>query len=145
MVEVNIKNLSKLDGIIERNIECCNLVKRADVQYIRSMIVVYISNGNGRLWTDDLEDPHSFLFVTTGKKPFLNEMTGFINSLYVDKDYRSNDKVKEMLDVARMWSKAQGCSRLQVSSWLFGGCEDITSLWESNGFEKQELTLTTII
>ena len=145
MVEVKIKDLSKLDEIIQRNIECCNLAKRASVQYARSMIVVYLSNGNGRVWTDDLEAPHAFLFVTTGKKPLLNEMTGFINSLYLDKDHRSNDKVKEMLDVARMWSKAQGCSRFQVSSWLFGGCEDITSLWESNGFEKQELTLTTTI
>lgn len=136
--QVDVKDFDKLEGIIKRNIVACNVQDRTQFEYVKATATLFATQNNVGIWTDDLDDPHVLLIVTSGKFGVLNEIFGFVNTIYIDKKHRSSEMLKRMLDTAQMWSRAKGCKTLQVSSWLYQGTEDVGDLWEALGYEVQE-------
>lgn len=141
--QVEVKDFDKLEGIIKRNIAACNVQDRTQFDYVKATATLFATQGNVGVWTDNIDDPHVLLIVTSGKFGVLNEIFGFVNTIYIDKAHRSSELLKQMLDTAKLWSRAKGCKVLQVSSWLYHGCEDVGDLWEALGYEVQETIYVT--
>jgi GNAT superfamily N-acetyltransferase len=138
LTPVEIKDFDKLEGIIKRNIELCNVGKRTSFEYVKATATLFAAQGNVGIWVDDLENPGSLLIVTSGKFGVLNETFAFVNTIYADKQYRNRRVLKEMIDTALLWSRSKNCETLQVSSWVYQGCDDTSSVWKSFGFDIQE-------
>lgn len=143
LTQVEVKNFDKLEGILKRNIVACNLQDRTQFDYVKATATLFSTQGNIGIWTDNIDDPHLVLIVTSGKFGVINEVFGFVNAVYIDRDHRSAEKLRQMLDTAKLWARAKGCRVLQVSSWLYRGCEDIGDLWEALGYEVQETIYVT--
>lgn len=138
LTQVDIKDFDKLEGIIKRNIAACNVQDRTSFDYVKATATLFATQNNVGIWTDDIDEPHVLLIVTSGKFGVLNEVFGFVNTIYIDKKKRDSKTLKQMLDTASMWARAKGCKTLQVSSWLYHGTEDVGDLWEALGYEVQE-------
>lgn len=136
--EVKVKDLSKLEDILKRNLAACKIENRTSYDYIRATATLFDAQGNIAIWVDDLGDPHVLLIVTSGKFGVLNETYCFANTIYTDESHQSLDIVREMVNTATLWAKSRNCNNLQLSSWIYLGCKDVGKVWEEFGAIPQE-------
>jgi|TARA_R110002167_G_scaffold294935_5_gene499555 hypothetical protein len=136
--EVAVTEFPKIKEIVERNISACKVESRTSFDYINATATLFASQNNIGVWVDDIEKPTALLIVTSGKFGVLNEVFAFVNTIYIDEDRRTPELLKSMADTAALWAKSRGCKTLQISSWIYRGCPDISSVWVKSGFEPQE-------
>lgn len=141
LTEVKVEDLPKLRGIIERNIAFCNASKRTSFEYVQATITLHALSDSIQVFTDDLNDPHHYVIVSCGKFGVMDEVYGFINTIFSDEDHRSAEMVEEMVTAAKLWAKSKNTDVFLVSSWQYRGTPTTTELWKSLGFEVQEQIL----
>lgn len=131
-------NFHRLNDIVSRNIADCNIQDRTSADYIIASITLHYSQGNVGVWVDNPDDPHMLLVVSVGRFGTMNEVYCFVNSIYIDKEHRDSNKVKQMLDTVELFAQSKQCDAIYGSSWIYRGSLDIASVWKSFGAELQE-------
>jgi hypothetical protein len=129
--------------LVEERIAETHLGPRLDFGLAKAMILTNLMQKTVEVFTDDKEKPNCVLIVNYGRLTVMPEMCAIMSVMHVSKAFREKDPNaaihlgREMLKLAEVQARSKGCDVLRGSSLVWRGGLDISSFYESSGFEIQ--------
>lgn len=145
MKPVEFQNVRLLQPMLAEKLDEANLTERLPLEIIQATIAAHLAGRSAHAFVDDLEKPRCVLILTTGQGTAFPEQSCVINVIHVQREFRDKNPsgavelFKQMVQHAEAWGRSKGCTIMRGASWIWRGSKDISSMWESCGYEPQSV------
>ncbi len=140
MIRVALPDLPVIGPLIQQRIDGANLSHRLSVDNALSKLHGMLEANQGAIFVDDLLLPTAVLVLHTGVSLVFDEKFCNILLIFVDQAHRSVQKALTCIKTVEDYARAEGCTSIYGSSWIYRGAEGIDSLYKHAGFEPQDTT-----
>lgn len=137
--------------LLEERAAEANLGARLDLDFVKMMISQNLMLGAAEIFTDDIAKPACLLIMTYGRLSILTEECAIISVIHVAKSVREASPSealslgKIMLNLAELQARNKKCHSLRGTSLVWRGGMDISSFFQSGGFELQSHEFTKLL
>lgn len=116
------------------------------VEHVMSSVEKGYNNRTVGVYVDDLEDPKHCLILALVPGFYVEGLMVVVLLIYSVPEERGN---KEALDTMHLtienYAKIHGAETILGSSWVYKGSRGIDSMWQSRGYEKQEVAYVKLL
>lgn len=134
-----LQNVDNLRPLIDEYILDLGMQDMTTTDYIITNMSATLQMGNGRLMSDDPENPTSMIWATVGKSVLIDKTLLMTSIVYIKKNKRGNsDLVKDLMSSLELVGQFSGCDKIYGGDWKLSESESAAEMWKKSEYNEQE-------